>query len=837
MLQDAQSQLNMMQEEINLIFTNVKDVIKSLSDYFSSGDMSFQNFLNKNEKFMKFSTTELNFQKDFLERNKFVEQTKSKEILASLIEKAGIIFSKIIQNAYKANYLIEQIQEYYINEKIEENIEVSEGLLGYRNRLIKKQFNLLTQKNGDQVFIKDGQILGILQKNMGSVTGQVRYNLEKIKYLQFQGQFGIKGYRIKQWIYYWKGLQVGGGYYNLLGQKEGEWVDLTNNYWDFRKIVEKGSYKQGKRVGVWYIHMNNQVMIGGSYDEKGNGLKNGKWTDIADGYQQYQELTYNGEYLNGKKIGKWVIKFRDQTIGGGSYDDKNKGIKTGKWIEISDNFNNLTQILYNGEYINGIKVDRWDSFINGQFKDQKQYKFGGGSYDNKCWGLKTGYWVEKLDGYSLYDNLISNGQYKIGKKFGKWEIRLKNEVIGGGFYDSRNFGIKVGNWVETNNQYSHISEITYLGEYWNGRKVGRWKTNYQKNQVGGGSFDQGGNEVKIGKWIEIHDGYRWDSYVTSNGEYKNGKKFGFWDIKFMNKSIGGGLYHEGIKNGMWVDIVERFCDDLQITYSGMYKQDRKVGKWDTKFRNYYLYPFQLIGTGQYDEEGKGMKIGNWVEISDNYERGQEVIYSGKYENGKKVGNWDILFHQFETMKIGGGRYDEGGNGIKIGNWIDISDTYGTGYNKSQVIYHGEYSNGKKVGRWDIKYRKYNNDSFLTMGGGCYDEEGQGLKNGFWIEINDGFQDGNQITFNGEYIQGKKVGRWDIKFSKYISAPFLLIGGGSYDEEGRGLKIGKWIDIQKGISIYNEVIFEGVYKNGIKIGRWLEISLIDNEILSDIQYDN
>lgn len=46
-----------------------------------------------------------------------------------------------------------------------------------------------------------------------------------------------------------------------------------------------------------------------------------------------------------------------------------------------------------------------------------------------------------------------------------------------------------------------------------------------------------------------------------------------------------------------------------------------------------------------------MKIGNWVEISDNYERGQEVIYSGKYENGKKVGNWDILFHQFETMKM------------------------------------------------------------------------------------------------------------------------------------------------------------------------------------------
>lgn len=36
------------------------------------------------------------------------------------------------------------------------------------------------------------------------------------------------------------------------------------------------------------------------------------------------------------------LKFIKNNSGGGSYDDKNKGIKTGKWIEISDNFNNLT---------------------------------------------------------------------------------------------------------------------------------------------------------------------------------------------------------------------------------------------------------------------------------------------------------------------------------------------------------------------------------------------------------------------------------------------------------------------------------------------------------------
>lgn len=53
---------------------------------------------------------------------------------------------------------------------------------------------------------------------------------------------------------------------------------------------------------------------------------------------------------------------------------------------------------------------------------------------------------------------------------------------------------------------------------------------------GGGSYDKEGNVIKIGKWIEISDGYSMNSTVTYDGEYRDGQKIGRWNTLF-NKTV------------------------------------------------------------------------------------------------------------------------------------------------------------------------------------------------------------------------------------------------------------------------------------------------------------
>ncbi|CAD8131375.1 unnamed protein product [Paramecium sonneborni] len=100
-------------------------------------------------------------------------------------------------------------------------------------------------------------------------------------------------------------------------------------------------------------------------------------------------------------------------------------------------------------------------------------------------------------------------------------------------------------------------------------------------------------------------------------------------------------------------------------------------------------------------------------------------------------------------------YDEGGDGIKIGRQIELWEKFN---DYSIVYFQGEYKNGRKVGRWDIYFKDYDLN-FKKIGGGSYDEKGNGIKNGIWNEINDCFKNSNLILDNGEYKNGKRIGTW------------------------------------------------------------------------------
>ncbi|CAD8184649.1 unnamed protein product [Paramecium octaurelia] len=301
-----------------------------------------------------------------------------------------------------------------------------------------------------------------------------------------------------------------------------------------------------------------------------------------------------------------------------------------------------------------------------------------------------------------------------------------------------------------------------------------WQMGYQKPRIdhvkniqqscqfncvsGGGSYDEVGNGIKVGDWIEINENYQSITYV---GEYKNGLKFGKWETKNQGLLIpqflcisGGGSYDEssnGIKIGNWIDIDVKSCFFQQIIYQGEYRNGKKIGLWDTwQQKEGKNNQNKKIGGGSYDEDGNEFKIGKWTDFE--YEQRQEkiIILNGIYENGNKIGRWNIFF---EGSEIGGGFYDQEGDGIKIGKWIDLDERF---YQEKQITHIGKYIQGRKAGQWDIYWNWNENEK---IGGGVYDEEGNGFKVGMWIDLDEDFNYWKQKILNGKYIMGKKVGSW------------------------------------------------------------------------------
>ncbi|CAD8123584.1 unnamed protein product [Paramecium sonneborni] len=345
-------------------------------------------------------------------------------------------------------------------------------------------------------------------------------------------------------------------------------------------------------------------------------------------------------------------------------------------------------------------------------------------------------------------------------------------MSGGGQYEViEEISIKVGKWIELSDTFASDSQV---GKYENGIKVGRWDIYNKKSQknlkIGGGMYIQvGGESKKNGIWIELNEQFRYLSQVTLKGFYSAGKKVGKWKIfqPYINVEIiyqlssGGGSYIEqgSFKFGSWCELSIGFSEQSQVVYVGDYQNGKKVGSWDI------FYQEELIGGGQYEViEEISIKVGKWIELSDNFSDYSQVIYVGEYQNGKKIGRWDIQVRMenefnFQQMQILYEEVDEVSN--KVGRWCELS----IGFSEySKVVYVGDYQNGKKVGRWDIFYKEE------LIGGGSYVQIEQGsIKNGSWSELDDYFDDDLQYINHGEYRMGKKVGTWiqiDLDYDNY-----------------------------------------------------------------------
>ncbi|CAD8085725.1 unnamed protein product [Paramecium primaurelia] len=480
--------------------------------------------------------------------------------------------------------------------------------------------------------------------------------------------------------------------------------------------------------------------------------------------------------------------------------------------ELLNNFDQIKYLKFEGQYgQNNRKSGKWKTIWHGEL-----LKGLGGYYEN---GLRVGLWNELIQNYqkqncylvknSSLAQVHENGKYLNGQKYGMWKYIYKNRNIGGGLYNEQ--FKKNGKWIELSKGFCDMSQVTYKGEYQDGKKVGIWDILFLQELIGGGLYDNNG--YKSEKWIEVNERFSGQSQIIYKGQYKNGTPVGIWETwnkrEYMREfqKICGGQYDEGgegKKIGKWIEFNDVLNEDSLVSYSGQYKNGNKAGRWDILFEE------EEIGGGSYDEDGKGVKLGKWIEICDKYDKQTQVSYSGKYINGNKAGRWNILF---EEEEIGGGSYDEEGKGVKLGQWIELDDEF---WSESKLVYNGSYKNGNKIGRWNIEYE------YEQIGGGSYDQEGEGLKVGKWIELSDSFNGCSEVAYVGEYKNGIKVSRWDIEYKG------KKIGGGSYDERGEGIKIGNWVEVIDGFSLGSEITYEGQYKNGIKVGKWVEMNMRNNQ---------
>ncbi|CAD8193813.1 unnamed protein product [Paramecium octaurelia] len=604
-----QIMINELEQKFKVFIQNIRQTTLKMYQEIESQEQFFYKFLTDNIALSNTSWQDINILVDILEGIKLNTHLKIKEQKLLTLQKLNSNLSNqisqldkniqhFIATCQKIDQMIEnkvqKIQKDIKNKihfKWKDGIFRETGWYRYKNRLYKTKFKIEVTAQGKIQYIKDGAIMRMDNKqDIQMNNNDICRNIEQIKKLSWRGSYNKANKKIGKWTIIWKNEVTDfGGVYDDKGNKTDIWKEQYENYSDLFKALYIGEYIDGKKIGNWITKLDNLIIGGGNYILP--NVKDGKWVELNTNLKRLSEFQVYiiGEYKNGKKQGIELIVHQNKIIAQGIYDQDGK--KNGKWVEVFENYNKDCQVFWVGIYREGLKYGKW--------------------------------------------NLVSQKQEK-----------SQEVIIGGGTYDE--LGLKIGQWIELHNNYQNNCQVTYNGQYKQGKKIGKWITSYKpKNKqdirtICNGNYDENGN--KTGNWIVLHKNFFDGCLINYEGVYKFGKKQGYWktqycqDTKKNPEIIGGGAYNEnGQKNEEWIDLDENFWDDSQIIYKGYYCNGQKQKKWDTMLRINIESQFQNIGGGQFNENG--MKDGKWIELCDNFFCWNQCVLIGEYQNGLKKGDF------------------------------------------------------------------------------------------------------------------------------------------------------------------------------------------------------
>ena len=469
----------------------------------------------------------------------------------------------------------------------------------------------------------------------------------------------------------------------------------------------------------------------------------GKYITVLNGKQTVMSIEGNiklfeGEYLNGKKVGKGkeyyyngTLKFEGEYLNG-----KRNG--KGKEYDVKG------ALQFDGEYLND---KRWKGKV-------EEYNYFG------CLLLKGQYLDGKINGnifqYFANSKLKYEGNYKNGKvdnfeRFYNEAGNLTSEII----YE--NDKIK----KELKKEYHHTGNLIYESEALYGQII---KEKFY-NKKGKLKMDiEYLNNTNLWKTKEYQD-----DELVFEGECKNGEKGLIrWNgdgkeyrrIGCNNILIFEGEYFEGKR---WNGKGKEYNDINELEFDGEYINGKKIRKGKEYnaeggliFEGEYLYEIKLKGK-EYNKDGKIVFEGEysdgkrWNGKGKEYDNEGNLIFDGMYTYGTKNGRMKkykdnkLQFEGevvFNKLKGKGKKYYKNGNLKFEGRYYDCKrEGNGKDYYKSgKLKYEAEYSNGKRNG--------YGKQYYLN---GKIKFEGEYLNGKEWNGIR--YDNNGLIEF--EVIYGKK----------------------------------------------------------------------------------
>ena len=302
--------------------------------------------------------------------------------------------------------------------------------------------------------------------------------------------------------------------------------------------------------------------------------------------------------------------------------------------------------------------------------------------------------------------------------------------------------------------FTNTCEIYFEGEYKNGMKCGEGKENRYSGYTG---------EFLYGMY---HGTGKYNS-ENIKGEFKNGKKTGFW------KSDDGfeGEYKDGERNGKGK---EHGC-------TGYYVNGKlhSIGRKDVQKRDYYFGEDVKVsnlniennciyynGIKEYEGDiiNKDIKHGKGIE----YYKNKNKRYEGSFQYGKHHGYGKEYYYDKEILKYEGEFKD------------DLYDKEGKEFDENgKIIYEGGFKDGKYHGKGKL-YRS----GKLVYQGDFEDNKLQGKG----IEYNEE----GEIVYSGEF----KNNAYDGYGKKSLYTPYEGYWSNNRPDKlkGRIYSVGKWLNL-------------------------------------------
>ena len=159
-----------------------------------------------------------------------------------------------------------------------------------------------------------------------------------------------------------------------------------------------GLLQDGKRHGRWVVRFASGTVLEGPYVD---GKRHGRWVERrSDGD------VAEGSYVDGKLHGRWVLRDADGGVTEGSYVD---GKLHGRWV-----MRLASGAVLEGPYVDGKKHGRW-------VRRNADGDVTEGSYVD---GKEHGRWVTRFAAGTVLE-----GPYVDGKRHGRWVWRWANGTV------------------------------------------------------------------------------------------------------------------------------------------------------------------------------------------------------------------------------------------------------------------------------------------------------------------------------------------------------------------------------------------------------------------------